>query len=330
MPALASLLDGTHTADLSRLGIGRAYHCRVRICSLLPSATEIVFAIGAGDRLVGVSHECDYPPAAIGLPRVTRSRLPAGLPSDEIDALVASSVGAGQSLYEIDTALLESLRPDLIITQLLCDVCAVTTDHVEQALSALPRRPRVLSLGSHSLDDILGDIGRVGDAAGQEKQATTLLDQLRHRIEAVRQKTQNLEPRPRVTCLEWLNPPFSAGHWMADLVDIAGGRDDLAPRHRPSVRIDWQFVRDYGPEILVLTLCGFDLLQCVQEARRLSALAGFESLPATRAGRLYATDGSAYFSRPGPRIVDGLEVLAHLIHPNVFKPPALPHAFMAL
>ena len=302
----------------------------MRICSLLPSATEILFLLGAGDSLVGVSHECDYPEAAARIPKVTRSNIPSGLSSEQIDSAVSSNLQATGSLYELDIPLLEELQPDLVITQRLCDVCAVSYDLVQEAIPGLKSQPRILNLEPNSLDDILNNIREVGNAIDRRLGAESAVASLQSRIDGIRDKTGNLACKPRVFCMEWVNPIFCGGHWMKELVEIAGGRDDLANHHRPSHRIEWNRVLAFAPEVIVLTCCGFDLRRCAQEAEILATFPGAVDLPAAQAGRVYATDGSAYFSRPGPRIVDSLEILAHLIHPGIFPPPVLPGAFSAV
>jgi iron complex transport system substrate-binding protein len=280
-----------------------------------------------GPAVVGVTHECDYPSQTSQIPRVTRTNIPPGISSQEIDAAVNSTLESKGSLYELDIPLLEKLEPDLILTQRLCDVCAVSVDRVQEAARNLKSRPKVLNLEPHSLDDILVNIRTVGRAIGCEAAAGALVGALERRIDAVRQKTRTLPDRPRVFCMEWVNPPFCGGHWMKELVELAGGRDDLAILHRPSYRIDWRKVLDYSPEIVVLTCCGFDLARVEREAEILATFKGVYDLPAAKAGRLFATDGSAYFSRPGPRIVESLEILAHLIHPELFPPPSIMRAF---
>lgn len=302
----------------------------MRICSLLPSATEIVFALGMGRALVGVTHECDYPPQTSEIPRVTRSNIPPGISSKQIDSTVSSTLESTGTLYELDRSLLEELQPDLILTQRLCDVCAVSYDRVQEAVKDLQSRPRVLNLEPHSLHDILGNIRTVGKAIRCEASADTLVRALQRRIDTVRQKTKKLSYRRRVFCMEWVNPPYCAGHWMKELVEIAGGRDDLSNLHRPSDRIDWRKVLNFSPEIIVLTCCGFDLDRCAQEGEVLARFEGLHELPAAKAGRIFATNGSAYFSRPGPRIVESVEILAHLIHPELFSTPPLAAAFSAL
>jgi iron complex transport system substrate-binding protein len=302
----------------------------VRICSLLPSATEIVFALGKGASLVGVTHECDYPAETSTLPKVTRSNILNGISSREIDSAVASALEAEGTLYELNLSLLEQLKPDLILTQRLCDVCAVSYDRVQEAAKNLKSHPQVLNLEPRSLDDILDNLLVVGKAIAAEAEANTLRDNLQQRIEAIRRKTETLRHRPRVFCMEWVNPPYCGGHWMRELVEIAGGCDELAFLHRPSCRIEWSKVLGFAPEVIVLTCCGFSLGRSAQEGEILATFEGVHDLPAAKAGRIYATDGSAYFSRPGPRIVESLEILGHLIHPDLFSAPPLVGAFSPL
>jgi iron complex transport system substrate-binding protein len=301
----------------------------MRICSLLPSATEIVFALGMGRSLVGVTHECDFPSEAAAIPRVTRSRIPSDATSGEIDSLVCSTLESQGSLYELDLSLLEILKPDLILTQRLCDVCAVSYDQVQDAVKRLPSHPRVLNLEPHSLDDIFENIRAVAEASSSEAAAEALLRGLRERVRAARDKTRGA-PLRRVFCMEWVDPPYCGGHWMKELVEIAGGKDDLAVLHKPSYRIEWNRVLQFAPEVIVLTCCGFDLARCEQEGEILAENEGALELPAFRSGRVFATDGSQFFSRPGPRIVESLEILAHLIHPELCPPPPIENAFRAV
>jgi iron complex transport system substrate-binding protein len=302
----------------------------MRICSLLPSATEIVFALGEGNSLVGVTHECDYPREAAQIPKVTRSNIPGGLSSQQIDSAVSHTLEAAGTLYELNLPLLEELRPDLILTQRLCDVCAVSYDRVREAADSLQSHPVVLNLEPHSLNEILETILVVGKAIGRPAASNALLESLQSRINAVRDKTKILSRRPRVFCMEWISPPYCAGHWMKELVEIAGGRDDLARLHQPSRRIEWSKVVAYAPEVMVLACCGLNLQCCLEAGAALAEYEGISDLPAVRVGRVHATDGSAYFSRPGPRMVDSLEILAYLIHPEVFGPPPLKGAFSLL
>ncbi len=290
----------------------------------------MVFALGMGDSLVGVTHECDYPPEASQIPAITRSNIPPGMSSDQIDSAVTSSLEGTGSLYELDLPLLDKLQPDLILTQRLCDVCAVSFDRVQEAVKDLKSRPTVLNLEPRSLNDILGNIRTVGRAIERESAAESLVSALRRRINSVREKTKSLSYRPRVFCMEWVNPPYCGGHWMKELVEIAGGRDDLSNHHRPSYRIEWQRALNFSPEVIVLTCCGFNLERCEREREVLERFPGVRELPAVKSGRVFATDGSAYFSRPGPRIVDSLEILAHLIHPELFPAPSLARAFSSL
>lgn len=299
----------------------------MRICSLLPSATEICFALGLADSLVGASHECDYPAEAARLPKVTRSNIPSSLSSREIDSAVSSSLESQGTLYELNLPLLESLRPDLIITQRLCDVCAVSFDRVQEAVNSLPTKPTVLNLEPSSLEDIFTNILLVADATGARAAADKLVLSLRERVSRVRERTANLASRLRVFCMEWVDPPYCGGHWMKELVEIAGGEDALANSHRPSYRIEWERVLRFAPEVIVLTCCGFELERCEREGLLLATFEGAGTLPALQNGRVYATDGSHFFSRPGPRIVESLEILAHLIHPELFPPPGVEQAF---
>jgi iron complex transport system substrate-binding protein len=302
----------------------------MRTCTLFPAATEIVFALGLGDRVVGVSHECNYPAAASGLPQVTRSKVPDGLTSAEIDRVVTATLQSGEPLYRLDAALLERLSPDLIITQELCEVCALSSDEVRQCLSALACKPRLLSLQANSLSGILEDIRTVAAALGRPDRGERLVGSLRARIAAIARMTQGLAHRPRVFCMEWVDPPYCGGHWMKELVELAGGDDALAVSHRPSYRIAWQDVLDFAPEIIVLTCCGFDVERCARESRILAGFPGAHALPAIRDNQVFATDSAAYFARPGPRIVDSLEILAHILHPEIVPAPQLPGAFRKL
>jgi len=302
----------------------------MRICSLLPSATEIVFALGGGSSLVGVTHECDFPSDTSQIPKVTRSNVPGGISSREIDSAVSQALNGTGALYELNLPLLEELAPDLILTQRLCDVCAVSYDRVQEAAKNIKSHPVVLNLEPRSLNDILDNILWVGKTISCEAVAHSVRDGLVRRIDRVRQKTESLRDRPRAFAMEWVDPPYCGGHWMKELVEIAGGRDDLAVLHRPSCRIEWSRVLGFAPEVIVLTCCGFNLERCEREGEILAELEGARDLPAAKAGRIYATDGSAYFSRPGPRMVESLEILAHLIHPEIFPAPPLVGAFATL
>ena len=291
----------------------------MRIVSLLPSATEILFALGLGDQVAAVTHECDYPPAARAKPHITRSLLPPDLSSDAIDEAVRGQLAAdAHSLYTIDRALLAEIAPDLIVTQQLCEVCAVAYDEVLDAVRALPRRPQVLNLEPMALGEVLGDIERVGDATRTRERARALIAELRARVEAVRERAASAETVPRVAFLEWLDPVFCGGHWNPELVRLAGGEDPLGREHLPSQRIEWQQVVAMQPEVMVISCCGFDEARTRAELPALEARPGYADLPCVRAGRVHVVDGSAYFSRPGPRLVDSLEILARFIHPELY------------
>jgi iron complex transport system substrate-binding protein len=297
----------------------------MRIVSLLPSATEIVYALGLGDSLVGVTHECDYPAEARTRPVVTRSLLDHSASSSaEIDETVNQQLRDGLSLYALDQALLAELRPDLLLTQALCAVCAVSYGEVERAVRDVSSgfgdlAPQVLSLEPAGLDDILKTIKTVGAALDARQQATEVVAGLQARIERVREGTAQAPSRPRVACLEWIDPPFGPGHWLPELIDLAGGRPGLGKAHADSRRIAWDDVIAFAPEVIVVAPCGFELGRAMEEALHvLPYRTGWEALPAVRKDRVYVADGNAYFSRPGPRIVDSLELLAELIHPELF------------
>ncbi len=297
----------------------------MRIVSLLPSATEIVYALGLGDSLVAVTHECDYPAEARARPIVTRSLLDHSASSSaEIDEAVNQQLRDGLGLYALDQALLAELRPDLLLTQALCAVCAVSYGEVERAVRDVSTgfgdlAPQVLSLEPTGLDDILKTIKVVGAALGVRQQAAEVVAGLRARIERVRERAAQAPSRPRVACLEWIDPPFGPGHWLPELIELAGGRPGLGKAHADSRRLAWDDVIAFAPEVIVVTPCGFDLHRATEEALHvLPHRTGWEALPAVRKDRVYVVDGNAYFSRPGPRIVDSLELLAELIHPELF------------
>lgn len=303
----------------------------MRIVSLLPSATEICFAIGLGDQLVGVTHECDYPPEAAGKPVVTRAtRVAPTMPSAQIDAIVAEQLGTGGELYAIDEATIERLAPDLILTQQLCEVCAISLGEVEALAARLPTRPRVISLDPYSLQDMLENIRTVGEATGHLRQAEKLIAWLQTRLDLVEERTADLARPPRVFCLEWLDPPWSAGHWIPEMVQLAGGeevigglqvpwtREEFEEPGQRSVRTTWAEIARQRPEVLIVMPCGFNVERALQEIDVLRRQPEFTQLPAVQAGEVYVVDGSSYFNRPGPRLVDGVEILAQILHPDLF------------
>ena len=291
----------------------------MRIVSLLPSATEIVYALGLQDQLVAVTHECDFPFEARNKPIITRSLLPPNLTSSEIDEQVRAQLTSdAHSLYTIDRELLARLEPDLILTQKLCEVCAVAYDEVLDAVTGLPRRPEVLNLEPMSLREVLDDIRRTGAAAGASAVAGDVVTRLEERIERVRGQVALASTRPRVGFLEWLDPLFCGGHWNPELVELAGGVDEIGRRGQPSIRVEWEQMRAFQPEIMVISCCGFTAERTREELPLLEARPGYADLPCVRARRVHIVDGTAYFSRPGPRLVDSLELLARLVHPDVF------------
>lgn len=294
----------------------------MRIVSLVPAATEICFALELGSDVVGVSPECDYPPAAAQLPRISRSRLDfEGKASAATSRLVGETLAKGEALYQVDEKALRAASPDIILTQGLCEVCAPMADDVRTVASHLPSRPRVVSLDPHSLRDVLEDIERVGRACGVSGTASSLVADLRERIERVGFLASHVPDRPTCLCLEWLDPLFLAGHWVPEMVDIAGGRSVLAKPGEKSPRVEAKAVALSVPDVVVLMPCGFHLDRTLQEARALAAQPWWPDLPAVRRGRVWVADGSSYFNRPGPRLVTGLEILAHIVHPEIFKGP---------
>ena len=296
----------------------------MRIVSLLPSATEIVSALGLGDQLVGVTHECDYPAAVAGLPKVTKTLIPHDAGSGEIDRLVRDRLKTERALYSLDMPTLERLRPDLIVTQALCDVCAVAAAEVTAAAGSLPGRPRVVNLEPTSLGEVFDCVRVVGEAAGVADRAAAVVRGLQARVDAVAERTAAIAHRPPGVVLEWIDPPFGCGHWSPELVRLAGGRELIGREGEPSQSTTWDAVRAAGPEWLLVACCGFDMARTMGDMPTLAAYPGYQELPCVSAGRVYVTDGNAYFSRPGPRLVDSLELLAHALHPTVHSlPPGL-------
>lgn len=291
----------------------------MKIVSLLPSATEILCALGLADSLKAVTHECDYPSVVLAKPRITRSRLEPDLSSGEIDEAVRAQLDSdAHSLYTIDRALLARIAPNLIVTQKLCEVCAVSYDEVLDAVAELPRAPEVMNLEPMSLGDVFDDILRVAEAAGRPRAGEMLVRQLDARVESVRQTAARAKTQPRVGFLEWIDPLFCGGHWNPELVELAGGVDGLGRRGQSSVRIEWEQVREFAPEVLVISCCGFSAERASEDLAILEEQPGWDDLPAVQAGRVHVVDGASYFSRPGPRLVDSLEILARLLHPALF------------
>lgn len=289
----------------------------MRIASLVPSATETLFALGLGDHVVGITHECDHPPGVERLPHLTRSVIPDGLGTAEIDRAVRERTKRGEALYELDADELGRLEPDLIVTQALCAVCAVSVDHVRAAAERLPSQPRVISLDPTTLGEVLGDVRTLAEATGARDAGVELVQRAADRIDRVKLAVRGAD-RPRVAALEWLDPPFAGGHWVPQLIELAGGDDVLGMPGERSRQTSWAELAEARPEVIVAMPCGYAAERAAHEARdhgpRLAALE-----PRT----VVAVDAAAYFSRPGPRLIDGLELLAHVLHPeSVPDPPA--------
>jgi iron complex transport system substrate-binding protein len=291
----------------------------MRIVSLVPSATEMLFALGLGPDLIAVTHECDYPPAARELPKITRDVLPSGLSAAQIDAAVKERTLAGESIYELDADLLHDLRPDLIVTQALCSVCAVSYEDVRTIAEEIDSQPMVISLDPHTVGEVLGDARTLAQATDRKDAAVDLIREASARIDRIRIAVRGARRRPRVVALEWLDPPFAAGHWTPQLIEYAGGEDVLGFPGENSEERTWQEVEASQPDIVIVMPCGYDAEIAHREAEMHR-----DQLAALGAGEIVAVDASSYFSRPGPRIVDGLELLAHILHPELVAPPAAP------
>lgn len=289
----------------------------MKIVSLLPSSTEIVYALGLGDDLVAVSHECDYPPSALLKPKITRARVDSNLPSHEIDQQVREQLHEAGSLYDLDFDLLNRLEPELILTQQLCSVCAVSYEYVKDAVKGLRCSPEVLNLEPMYLADIFENIRLVGCHTGRLERAEKFIASLQCRVEQVRHLVSRFDSRPKTFFLEWLNPPFCGGHWNGELVEMAGGVDTIAVVGKPSRRVKWEEIAAFSPEVVVISCCGFSLDRTLRETPQLSAISEWWQLPAVRNERVYVADGNQFFSRPGPRIIDSLEMLAVMIHPEL-------------
>ena len=305
-----------------------------RIVSFLPSATEIACALGLADSLVGITHECDYPPEVKNKPVVVRNVLPVEqMSQSEIDRAVAERIRTGESLYQIDEELLRQLAPDLILTQDLCQVCAPSGNEVSQVLKALPHAPQILWLTPQSLNEIFDNVRELGAATGRTAEAESLIANCEARLERLSEQIKPAGERPRVFCMEWLDPVYASGHWVPELVKLAGGVDELGRERGESVRVSWDEVVEWDPEVLVIMPCGFNLQQTMKQIWNVFGRFGagsphrFFELSAVRNGRVYAVDANSYFARPGPRVVEGAELLARLIHPSLFANEAFPREF---
>jgi iron complex transport system substrate-binding protein len=291
-----------------------------QIVSFLPSATEMICALGLADRLAGVTHECDFPPVVRDKPVVVRSAIPTeGMSQSEVDAAVTERLRQGLSLYQVDEELLQGIAPDLIVTQDLCQVCAPSGNEVAQVLNSLRTSPQILWLTPKSLEQIFENLQELGAATGRLQQAEEIIADGRARLGRLAAQASRLTARPRVFCMEWIDPVYCSGHWVPEMVRIAGGVDKLGREGADSVRISWNDVVQWAPEVLVVMPCGCGLAKAAEQARQLFCYPGWSELPAVREGRVYAADANSYFARPGPRVVEGTELLAHLLHPTVFE-----------
>lgn len=290
----------------------------MRVASLLPSATEMIHFAGATDMLAGVTHECDYPPGVEELPHLTSSLIDsANMTSAEIDAAVGHSLTDENSIYALDAKLLDELSPDLVVTQGLCEVCSVSLNLVERVAEGLTRKPEIFSTDPTSLREVLDDTVEVGELVGRGEETRRKVALLEERLAGIEAAVAGLE-RPRVGCIEWLDPPFSAGHWVPEMVRSAGGEELFAGPGDRSTRLSWERVFEADPEVLVLMPCGFNAERAIREARILPGLDGWRDLSAVRNGRVWAVDANSYFSRPAPRLVEGVEILARILHPRIF------------
>jgi iron complex transport system substrate-binding protein len=287
----------------------------MRIASLVPSATEMLYALGLGDSVVAVTHECDYPPEARTLPHLTRTVLRPGLSAGEIDRAVKARVAEGQALYALDEELLAKLEPDLIVTQAVCAVCAVSYEEVVEVAARLPGKPKVVQQDPSTLAEMLEDIIRLGEATAIPQQSHELRGELEGRLATVRAAVAGASP-PRVIALEWLDPPYVGGHWIPEMISIAGGEDVAGPPGLKSPEVSWGELSGLSPDVAIAMPCGWYV-----DDSRAQALANWEQIEMLRAQRVFAVDAASTFSRPGPRLVDGVELLGHLLHPDLVDPP---------
>lgn len=287
----------------------------MRIASLVPSATEMLFALGLGDSVVAVTHECDFPAQARALPHLTRTVLGDGLNAREIDTAVKTTVGEGRALYELDEERLAELAPDLIVTQAICDVCAVSYEDVLEVAARLPSQPRVLQQDPSTLGEMLEDVIRLGEATDLESEAHLVRSELEGRLASVRAAVSGARA-PRVIALEWLDPPFVGGHWIPEMISIAGGEDVAGPPGLKSPEVAWGALSGLGPDVVIAMPCGWYVSESHDQA-----IEHWDRIAKLGAGRVYAVDAASTFSRPGPRLVDGVELLGHVLHPDLVDPP---------
>ena len=293
----------------------------MKIVSLLPSATELVCGLGLRDQLVGVSHECDYPLSVVGLPILTSSRIPEGLNSSEIDRLVTDQLKNDEALYDLVMEPLDELQPDLIVTQALCDVCAVSGNDVAKAIGSLPGDPQVINLEPICLDDVLETVTLLAEAAQCVEQGQRYRAELQSRIDTVCQRSTTIADKPRVALLDWLEPLFDGGHWTPEIIALAGGTPVFGDKRQPSQRREWHELIDAAPDIIFIALCGFNVERSLQDVEAFLKTEGFIELHQRNGTQVYLVDGNAYFSRPGPRLVDALEIMANALHPDTHPLP---------
>ncbi len=295
----------------------------MRICSLLPSATEVLFALGLGDSVAGVTHECDFPPEAAAKPALISPRVDPSAKSDDLDRSVRELMARGESLYAVRDDLLREIQPDLIITQDLCHVCAASPDDLASALAKMPKQPRILTLQPHTLADVWNDIRRIGEATGKSREADEFAMRQESKVASIRAAVSAAASRPRVACIEWLDPIYVGGHWVPEMVEAAGGVDVLGHAGEPSCTVTSDQVIAARPDVIVVMPCGFSVKHTEDELRRTPLPQEWNQLAALRDGRVFIVDANSYFSRSGPRLADGVAILANLLHPNVWaSPPA--------
>lgn len=290
----------------------------LRLISFLPAATEMACALGMEEQLVGISHECDFPPTVHTKQIVVRCSLPTEtMTLAEIDAAVTARIRSGEPLYEVDQAVVERLAPTHILTQTLCEVCAPSTGEVARALKALPSRPHIFWFTPHCIEDIFENLRELGKNTSHLSAADELIGSLRMRLQRISSITKKASQCPRVFCLEWIDPYYCCGHWVPEMVEFAGGQDGLGRKGADSVRTSWDEIAAWSPEVLIVSPCGFGLEKAVAQTKQLLQKPGWSDLPAARNNRVFAVNANAYFARPGPRVVDGVELLAHLFHPDL-------------
>mgnify|MGYP001178568207 CR=1 FL=1 len=294
----------------------------MKLCSFLPSATEIIYELGLSEMLYGVTHECNYPKAVIDKPKVVKPRFETtGLTGREIDHLVSNTLAKGETLYEIDEELVNRIQPDFVFTQALCEVCAVSYDNVSKSMRDLGIQTQIVSLDPHRLIDVLKDITEIGDRTGTSRKAETLVDKLETEIANIRSLTSRIERRPKVACLEWLDPLMVAGHWVPDMVSIAGSFDGLNSAGSSSKRIDLETLIEYSPEYLLIIPCGMNVEDSVKEVSLSADLSQWKDIPAVIAGNVFVADADGLFSRSGPRLIEGIQLIAQILNPQLFNTP---------